>query len=81
MSRAATKAEIEEAKKRIEGLEQQVADAQAATAEAMRAIHVQTRYASRVQNVARSEPQHDGFLKRMHRLIDADKAALSAKGK
>jgi len=75
------KDEIDEAKIRIEDLERQVADVRADSAAASHAINVQVRYASRVQNVARSIPPEGSFLHSMHELIDASRDALLARGK
>jgi cell division septum initiation protein DivIVA len=73
------KTEIEEQKQRIAALEPQVAEAKAATAAALHRVNVQTRYASRVQSVIRSQP--DSFVTAMEALIDADKLASLARGK
>lgn len=75
------KAEIDEGRQRIEALEQQVVEAKAGTAAALHRVNVQTRYASRVQNVVRSNPPSDSFMAAMEKLIDDSRNALMARGK
>lgn len=77
---SALKTEIEEGKARIEELEQQVMAVKADTAASLHAVNVQTRYAARVQSVVRATPP-DPFVAALGALIDADRAALAAKGK
>lgn len=72
--RNALKAEIEQQKLRIAKLEPQVAEAKADTAAALHKVNVQTRYASRVQNVIRSGDA--AFIASIEALIDADKAIV-----
>ena len=79
--REAMKAEIDASRQRIEALEQEVASKKADTAAAVHRVNVQVRYASRVQNKARSIPPEGSFLHSMHKLIDADLNALLTRGK
>ncbi len=74
------KAEIAEKKQIIEELEKKVAEVRADTAVSLRAVNVQTRYASRVQSTVRSDSP-DAFGNAMRALIDADLAALLMRGK
>lgn len=76
--RQCIKTAIEEGAAKIEELAQAVEGVKAETQEAVRNVKVQTRYASRVQSVARGTPP---FLEAMATLIEADRAALAAKGK
>ncbi len=75
---SALKVEIEEKREVIKELEVKVAEVKADTAASLHAVNVQTRYASRVQGIVRATPP---FLEAMGTLIQADKAALAAKGK
>ncbi len=74
------KVEIAEGNRRIEVLEQRVAEVKADTEASLRAVNVQTRYASRVQSAVRSDPP-DAFVNALRGLIDADAAVLRARGK
>lgn len=77
---SALKVEIEQGKQRIEDLEQQVMAVKADTAASLHAVNVQTRYAARVQSAVRATPP-DPYIAALGALIDADRAALLAKGK